>query len=72
VYDAFHPIKSGVNDDDKSHTTLNPTLPDAKTSHLDAIREALAGLSRDELLGMLADALADGGEPSTTGDNGNG
>lgn len=42
---------------EKSHTTLETTLPDAKTSQIDAIRAALAGLSKEELLGILADAL---------------
>ncbi len=39
---------------------------------MDGIREALAAMSKDDLIALLADALADGGEPSTTGDNGNG
>ena len=52
--------------------TSKGTLDDAKTSQIDGIREALAAMSKDDLIALLADALADGGEPSTTGDNGNG
>ena len=37
--------------------TLNPTPTTPKTTHIDAIRAALAGLSKDELIALLADAL---------------
>ncbi|HOH30884.1 MAG TPA: hypothetical protein PLC40_14495 [Candidatus Hydrogenedentes bacterium] len=37
--------------------TPKGTLDDAKTSQIDAIREALAGLSRDDLIVLLADVL---------------
>ncbi len=40
-----------------SEGTLKSTLDDAKTSHLDTIREALAGLSRDDLMALLVDAI---------------
>ena len=55
VTNAQKPNENGGVGDD---TTLNPTLDDAKTSQMDAIRAALAGLSRDELISLLADALA--------------
>lgn len=61
VYDAIQSINTGVNDDGKADTTLNPTLDDAKTSHLDAIRETLSGLSKDDIITLLMDALGGDG-----------
>ena len=46
---------SGVDDEE---VTPKVTPADAKTSQIEDIRAALAGLSKDELIGLLADALA--------------
>ncbi len=48
---------SGVNGDTVGEGTLKSTLDDAKTSQIDSIRVALAGLSRDDLIAILADVL---------------
>jgi integrase len=55
-----NPINTGVPEGEGAHTTSNPTLTPHQNAHLDGIRAALSGLTRDELLTLLADALADG------------
>ena len=40
-----------------SEGTLKSTLDDAKTSQMNTLRDALAGLSRDDLITILADVL---------------
>jgi len=60
--------------DEKSDTTPNTTLATHQNAHFDGIKAALSELSKDELIALLADMLADkadSGEPSITGDNGN-
>ena len=44
-----------------SEGTLKSTLDDAKTSHLDAIRETLSGLSKDGIITLLMGALGGDG-----------
>ena len=46
---------------DSGECTLKSTLDDAETSHLDGIREALSGLSKDDIITLLMDALGGDG-----------
>ncbi len=48
---------TGVSGPDETQGTLKGTLDDAKTSHIDAIREVLAGLSKEDLIALPADTL---------------
>jgi integrase len=59
AYSEKH-LNTGVSGHPEPDTTSETTPADAKTTHSDAIRAALAGLSRDEIITMLADALAAG------------
>ena len=52
------PEKANENGGGGDDPTPNPTPADAKTSQLDTLRTALAGLSRDDLIALLADALS--------------
>jgi len=52
---AEKPNKNGGNG---GEGTLKSTPDDAKTSQTDGIREALAAMSKDDLIALLADALA--------------
>jgi len=66
------PINTGVSEHPNPEETLDGTHPFPENAYLDTIKTALPGLSKDELVTMLADALAGGGEPPITGDNGGG
>jgi hypothetical protein len=60
-----NPIESGISGHQEANPTANPTVDTTKTAHLDGIRAQLSGLSKDELISLLADTLAgkvDGGE----------
>ncbi len=47
---------------DISKGTLEGTPKAHQNAHTDSIRAVLRGMSKDEIIGLLADALADGGE----------
>ena len=53
------PEKTNENGGIGDEVTPEVTPDTPKTSQMDTLRAALAGLSRDELIGLLADALAD-------------
>ena len=54
----LNPINTRVSGPDETHPLPKPLPGNAKTSQDDGIRAALAGLSRNELIALLADALA--------------